>query len=1584
MRHWLQRHGRWLTVAGLAVLAAAAVAWMWLFLRPDTWRFYSDQIGLRRLAKDVQPRFVLWEKPATMAGLPADIGEPALSPDGTTLVFVRGGDLFACRWDGKSWGAAAPLRALNSPFQENGPCFSSDGQFVFFSTDRPGGRGGFDIWVARWDGAEFAWPLPLPVAVNSRFDEVAPAYSPRDHRLYFASNRLRKVMSRAEEKMAAEDFRQRAVGTDFDLFAAQQIPAGVTNNEIERALSMLYSLRESALGNTNVMAKLGGTADSEAAVERALVYLASQQETNGSWNIAKSGGQPGHDVAATSFALLTFLGRGVRHDAESPYQQVVANGLTWLTNQQNRATGDLRGGGKTGRPANNAMYDHCAATLALTEAYGITKDIEFYQAAQWAVDYLVDAQNPDDGGWRYKPRDPGDMSVSGWAILALKSAEMSGLHVPRRTMDGIRKWLQSVNHGEQGDLYAYMPNSRSGSDAMTATGYFCSLLMGMSPNTPRAFATARFMRAGDRLQFADLYYAYYGTLAANQNQGPLWREWRAKMTPAFLAAQQPDGSWQIQDSHGKATGRVIGTALVALCLEAHYRYTPLYGLGYEPPVNPSQFAALSANELPPVPEFREARRLDEINSDADDTDPAISPHGDHLYFASRRTGNFDLYRTRVATGEPQGVANLGAPINTPGNERAPALRMNGFDLLFATDAGLRSSLSRRVYPEYDYGKKPDWAWFADTFRVRLGALVVALGALVWLRRRWQALLPVVVIAGIVLAMFLELRRTAWCRYTDGITINVPALEAKPRLVLWDDPQLALTDADLPVFLPDDAGLVFSRGTNQLAASWTGLAWTNAVPTNNVALPAPVLTPRGDLAYFAADKPGGRGGLDLYTARIRNGAQLPAENAGDELNSPADESAPAVRMQGFDLLFKSTRGGVPGLYGSASREVVADLDLSRWFKFTTLLSRLKWWLLILAAAVAALIYLARHYRDLTSLFHKCLALSVAVHAVILLLMALWIISSELVGGREPKTMEISLNVDALAQEKLALNMREEVVELPPADVSLVVEQTRAAVEMPAFTPPRPAEIKAPTIQRTKEESLVTFVTPSAATEGARELPAMKNLDQPLERPRPVIEVALETPTPVPAEKPAEPVEDAPRIEQAQVAVKVEFKPAKLPSAKPVATEVSPAEVTGRVVTNTVATTVRTRDTGGKRAVASAGLEAPGQAPALKGAGEIAGLMVKHAGDDGSRVRMNAPGALDVPKAEGASVSPQVLANPGKLSTEIIEALGGSGLTQGAIGNALEWFTRHQEADGRWDVAKHGGKKGHDVAGTALALLCYYGWGAKHNADGQYREVVNKALTWLLGQMQPDGRFAGNMYDQGIATIVLCEAFGLTKDEKLREPATKAVAYIEKAQHPQTGGWRYKPGDEGDMSVFGWQYLALRSAEMAGIPVAAQTWQRTEVWLKRVAGGQQGGLYGYQGPSGGGPAMTPSGMFCRQLAKVPPTDPRMLEGANYLKVTSPFDSKRKQEAVDYYYLYYGTLALYQHQGPIWQAWNDRMKELLVPMQENQGDAAGSWPPNSRSHMQAGGRVASTAMGTLSLEVYYRLLPIYGFGNTPAKQP
>ena len=91
-----------------------------------------------------------------------------------------GGDanLFLRRWDGTVWGPPRPMRALNSAFHETAPALSGDGNFLYFVSDRPGGRGGDDIWVAKWDGAEYAWPLPLTGRVNTPFDETDPALSP--------------------------------------------------------------------------------------------------------------------------------------------------------------------------------------------------------------------------------------------------------------------------------------------------------------------------------------------------------------------------------------------------------------------------------------------------------------------------------------------------------------------------------------------------------------------------------------------------------------------------------------------------------------------------------------------------------------------------------------------------------------------------------------------------------------------------------------------------------------------------------------------------------------------------------------------------------------------------------------------------------------------------------------------------------------------------------------------------------------------------------------------------------------------------------------------------------------------------------------------------------------------------------------------------------------------------------------------------------------------------------------------------------------------------------------------------------------
>lgn len=750
-RRW--RHALVLTV--VSGLIAAFVLWSLAVLKPARWRSYTDDVSLRREAVDVTPRPAVWE---SCRVIPAPFNEPAeaqhvtLSPDGTRMVFTRGlaggnADLFMSVWNGRAWGEPEPMRALNSLFNEKDPSFSHDGQCLYFASDRPGGPGGWDIWVARWDGANYAWPLPLTAVVNSKFNETGPASSWDGFRLYFASDRPRKEVGGEEARLPAGELQSLFPGRDYDLFYADRVPVGVTNVEIERAQGILYALRERALSDTNVMYKLGGTPESEAAVDRALGWIAARQETNGSWSVKKSGGQDGHDVAATAFALLSFYGRSERHDRPGKYRDNVEAGLRWLLREEVVLTGDLRGRGR----GNNSMYDHCIGTLALGEAYGLTKDPELYDPLQSAVFFLVDAQDPKGGGWRYQPRQEGDMSVSGWAIMAAKSAEFSGIHLQQKAFDGIRAWLRSVGNGPNAGQFSYQPGGGNPSPAMHATGFFCSHLMGMSPNTRKALEAANALipaaengngkKAG--LSTADIYFIYYGTLAGYQYQGECWRRWRDMMHARLISSQADDGSWDIKEGHGAAMGKVIVTALATLSLEAHYRYTPLYGLGYEPPTNMARVVeSAGLDDLAEMPNYELCQRLlMDVNSPADDLDPAVTPHGDFVYFASDRgggAGGFDIYRSRIRGRLLAAPQSLGPEVNSDANEIAPETRMEGFDLFFSSDRGAQGrglyrtydAVTRRLWLKYDYSGMPDPGFVWKHYGWRLVAVLACLAAFV--------------------------------------------------------------------------------------------------------------------------------------------------------------------------------------------------------------------------------------------------------------------------------------------------------------------------------------------------------------------------------------------------------------------------------------------------------------------------------------------------------------------------------------------------------------------------------------------------------------------------------------------------------------------------------------------------------------------------------------------------------------------------------------------------------------------------------------------------------------------------------------
>src|SRR5262249_38330462 len=148
-----------------------------------------------------------------------------------------------------------------------------------------------------------------------------------------------------------------------------------------------------------------------------------------------------------------------------------------------------------------------------------------------------------------------------------------------------------------------------------------------------------------------------------------------------------------------------------------------------------------------------------------------------------------------------------------------------------------------------------------------------------------------------------------------------------------------------------------------------------------------------------------------------------------------------------------------------------------------------------------------------------------------------------------------------------------------------------------------------------------------------------------------------------------------------------------------------------------------------------------------------------------------------------------------------------------------------------------------------------------------------------------KFGGNMYSQGLATIAICEAYGLSQDPKLRKPAQLAVTYIVQAQHTE-GGWRYSPRTPGDTSVVGWQVMALKSAQMAGLDVPDNTMKKAIRFLDSACDtGSEG--YSYVPNSGAAPTMSAVGLLCRQyLQSWGPKNGRMINGVeNWIRKNPP---------------------------------------------------------------------------------------------------
>ncbi|QEG34912.1 hypothetical protein Pr1d_22000 [Bythopirellula goksoeyrii] len=342
-------------------------------------------------------------------------------------------------------------------------------------------------------------------------------------------------------------------------------------------------------------------------------------------------------------------------------------------------------------------------------------------------------------------------------------------------------------------------------------------------------------------------------------------------------------------------------------------------------------------------------------------------------------------------------------------------------------------------------------------------------------------------------------------------------------------------------------------------------------------------------------------------------------------------------------------------------------------------------------------------------------------------------------------------------------------------------------------------------------------------------------------------------------------------------------------------------------------------------------------------------------------------------------------------------GGSESSEAAVEAGLKWLAAHQLEDGSWTFhldaehcpqcagkCRNPGRIDSSTGATGLALLCFLGGGYTQH-EGPYQEVVSKGLYFLINKMlltseggdlrdsqeislpfarQASVRLRGDMYSHAIASLALCENYAMTRDSNIAGPAQKAIDFIVNAQN-ELGGWRYEPRQPGDLSVTGWQLMALKSGVLGRLDIPRHVWYRAAEFLDSVQA-EKGATYGYQQPSSTRPSMTAVGLYSRMMIGWPEEHPPLLKGAVLLAKEHPKDSNM-------YFNYYTSQVLHHVGGAGWRRWNPRMRNYLVQTQAEEGHEDGSWyfdePWSDR-----GGRLYTTTLAILTLEVYYRYMPMY----------
>ena len=304
---------------------------------------------------------------------------------------------------------------------------------------------------------------------------------------------------------------------------------------------------------------------------------------------------------------------------------------------------------------------------------------------------------------------------------------------------------------------------------------------------------------------------------------------------------------------------------------------------------------------------------------------------------------------------------------------------------------------------------------------------------------------------------------------------------------------------------------------------------------------------------------------------------------------------------------------------------------------------------------------------------------------------------------------------------------------------------------------------------------------------------------------------------------------------------------------------------------------------------------------------------------------------------------------------------------SVDRALKWLARSQRPDGSFP-----GGYGQTTAIVGLAAMAFLSKGYTPGNE-PYGDVINKCIDYILRYQRDNGCLdaapgGGAMYAHGIATLLLSEVSGMVepeRQEKLDKVLSKALKVILDAQaRPKDarnkGGWRYQPNSpDSDISVTGWQVMALRSARQNGAKIPKKAIEDAAAYILKCRMPDGGFAYRPQGGSGAG--RTGVGILCLELTGHHNT-PETRAGGDYLLRSMGNDGFIK-DGQYHYALYYCAQGMFQLGGEYWEVFAERMYRTTLKQQQ----ANGSW-------VGGPGEGYSTAATVLALTVSYRQLPIY----------